>query len=414
MNFCKTGCVGLGLALVFTAGATGFGLYEPSSASHALGGAVLGRAVDASANFNNPATLTDLTNVTVTAGVLTEHPRARMRVDGGKSTKMDPGCFWLPHVHAAVPLPWDFVFGLGIMPEYGLGTEYSDSWALNWNSLDTTVESFTVNPNLAYKVTDRWSVGAGARFLYFDFEQHSRPMAYYEGYNHGVLRNHLDGDNDMKDVGWQIGSSYRLRDDFAVGALYKSRTLVHVKGISDTSVREAWDPYAAAVAKATDGKARTTLDLPPSVTAGCNWDITDTVHLGGAVGWTEWSTVDTLKFHLAKVEKPIRLHWQDTWRYTIAPSWDFADDWTLLGSYAFETDCCHRQESTMLPPTTRHFLTAGLVWRAWKGLELALDYGIVLMHGGTTHLPDASGNVHSYSPHRGLSHAVGFSVTYRF
>ena len=62
--------------------ASGFGLYEASSRTYAMGGAVIGKAVDASANFHNPATLTDLTNVTVTAGVMTEHPRARIKVDG--------------------------------------------------------------------------------------------------------------------------------------------------------------------------------------------------------------------------------------------------------------------------------------------------------------------------------------------
>ena len=40
-----------------SAHAFGFALYEPSAVSHAMGGALLGRAMDESANFNNPATL---------------------------------------------------------------------------------------------------------------------------------------------------------------------------------------------------------------------------------------------------------------------------------------------------------------------------------------------------------------------
>ena len=59
---------------------SGFALYQPSAISHAMGGALVGKAMDASANFNNPATLTDLTNITVSAGFITEHPRANMRV----------------------------------------------------------------------------------------------------------------------------------------------------------------------------------------------------------------------------------------------------------------------------------------------------------------------------------------------
>ena len=57
---------------------SGFGLYQPSTISHAMGGALVGKAMDASANFNNPATLTDLTNIQVTVGFVTEHPRGRV------------------------------------------------------------------------------------------------------------------------------------------------------------------------------------------------------------------------------------------------------------------------------------------------------------------------------------------------
>ena len=54
--------------------AAGFALYEGSARGNALGGGVMGRAVDASANFYNPATLSDLTNTVITVGMTTEHP----------------------------------------------------------------------------------------------------------------------------------------------------------------------------------------------------------------------------------------------------------------------------------------------------------------------------------------------------
>ena len=41
----------------FSVFGSGFALYEPSAVSHAMGGALLGRAMDASANVNNLATL---------------------------------------------------------------------------------------------------------------------------------------------------------------------------------------------------------------------------------------------------------------------------------------------------------------------------------------------------------------------
>jgi len=392
--------------------ASGFGLYEASTESYALGGTCVGRACDASANFYNPATLTDLERPTVTAGFMTEHPRGRMKIDGeaGYAT-MDPGCFVLPYFHAAVPLPWDFAFGLGLMPEYGLGSAYDENWALAANSIETTVTSVTLNPNLAWKITDDWSVGGGIRLLYFDFEQYSRPFSCSPTGRRlglGRVEQRLKGDNGMKDWGWQIGTKYDVRDDLSLGVVYKSRTVVNVEGSSRMN-------YAAD----SNGKAETELTLPQSVTGGFNWDISEDWHLGGAVAWTEWSSVDVLDFHLGKINKDINLNWIDTWRFALAPSWDFAEDWTAIASYVFETDCSRDQDSTMLPPSERHMISAGLVWRFSENWELSASYGMILMDGldsaCTTTDPVTKQSVrHVYSAHRALSHAAGFGVTYRF
>lgn len=435
-----------GLALVAllsarAAYASGFSLYEASTVSTALGGAVIGKAADASANFYNPATLSDLTNLTVTLGFVTEHPRCRMKVDGRSAGSMDPGFFVLPHFQMAVPLPWDFTFGLGIAPEFGLGTEYNSHWPLAWNSVETTVQGFVLNPNLAYAITDWWSVGAGLRWLYFDFEQYSHPYSPY-----GELRNHLKGDNDFLSFGWQVGTRVRLFKGFNVGAVYKSPIEASIKGRERTHVHSynqgAVNQAAQAVVQqyalmgqslsmaqaqgavlqqigagvsAANGTAKADLTLPQSIALGFNWDITGDWHLGAAFSWTDWSSIDTLTFRLPQGRTPYRMKWRDTYRFSIAPSWDFAEDWTVMASYVYDTDACNsRQESTMLPPGDRHIATVGLAWRCWRGLELALSYGIVFMHGTGMHLRNPDGSVSSMESHRGLSHAAGFSVTYRF
>ena len=446
----KLGIMASIAGLAFGSFGSGFSLYEASALSTALGGAVVGEAVDASANFYNPATLSDLTNVTVTIGFVTEHPRSRIKVNGESDTKLDPGFFVLPHFQLAVPLPYDFTFGLGFAPEYGLGTEYGRHWSMDWDSLKTTVEGFTLNPNLSYAINDRWSVGAGLRWLYFTFEQTSHPYNDY-----ARLSNHLKGDNDFEDWGWQVGTRYRLTDDISLGLMYKSeieasirdgRCTTHNRGYDDAAINATAAqlveqqcammgiPYAMAVAAGkvseaagkvrgevakgiaeANGPASADLELPQSITAGFNWDIADDWHLGAAFSWTDWSCLDTLTFRLPNGQKPVRLKWQDTYRFCVAPSWDFADDWTAMLSYVYDTDACSStQDSTMLPPGDRHIFSMGLSWRCWKGLELALSYGIVFMDGTPMHMSGPGGADYELQSHRGLSHAGGFSVTYRF
>ncbi len=402
------------LAVASAAFGSGFSLYEPSTVSHAMGGALVGRAMDASANYNNPATLTDLTNIEVTVGFVTEHPRCQVRVMrnhvGMGDQNMDPGLFWLPHFQLAVPLPYGFAFGLGGSAEYGLGTLYDDNWAMDWNTRQTDVQGYVLNPNLAYKITDSWSLGLGARWLYFDFEQTKDPIT-----PSGPVAYRMKGDNRFESVGWQVGMKYDILDNLSVGVVYKAPIEVNVRGTS--SARPLNTTLAnAATAMALCGSADASLTLPQSVSAGVNWDITPKWHLGFAASWTQWSEFDTLVFNVKPQRNPVKLQWNDTWRASLGAAYDFADDWTAMMSYTFDMDCCldGKQDSAMLPPAHRNILGAGLRWRCWRGLELALSYACIFTDGGSMDTADAAGNDYHLETCRGFCHAAGFSVTYRF
>ena len=389
---------------------SGFALYEPSVVSHAMGGALVGKAMDASANFNNPATLTDLTNIWVTAGFVTEHPRAKVRAfNNGKclgDVNTDAGLFWLPHFQLAVPLPHGFSFGLAGDAEYGLGTDYGESAPTAWNCTETTVQGYVVNPNLAYKITDKWSVGAGLRWLYFDFEQYK---------DFGLMSYHLYGNNRFESFGWQAGTKYDILDNLSVGLVYKSPIDVNVRGETDANARM---PQAMGTAAAMTDGADAGLTLPQSITAGINWDVVKTWHLGFATSWSQWSEFDTLIFNVKPQRNDVYLDWNDTWRASLGSAWDFYEDWTWMISYVFDMDCClnEDQSSMMLPPAHRNILATGFVWNCWQNLDLAVSYSCIFTDGGSMDTVDqttGTGRWHMETC-RGFCHAVGFSVTYRF
>ena len=69
----------------------------------------------------------------------------------------------------------------------------------------------------------------------------------------------------------------------------------------------------------------------------------------------------------------------------------------------------------MLPPSERHMISSGLVWHFTENLDFGLTYGLVLMDGEMSNCTNTStGKTYHYSAHRALSHAAGFTVTYRF
>ena len=391
-----------------TALGAGFALYEGSAKGTALGGAVMGRAVDGSANFYNPATLSDLTNTVVTVGFVTEHPTADTRINSTPGLKMDPGCFMLPHFHLAQPLPFGYTFGLGFAPEFGLGTHYNPDWALNWNTKETTVRGFTITPNLAYNITEDWSVSAGLRLLYFDFDQYSYP---YTGVGTYRGRYHLKGNNGFSDWGWQVSTRYKITDTVSVGAMYKSYIDTTIKGHS------TMNSPVAAVDKAASGAASADIRLPQSVTVGGNWDVTETVHLGTALTWTEWSSMPALNFRLPTGTKVTKLGWDDVFRIGFGGVWDFHENFSLLGSYVYDMDPCSTKKdrgSTMLPPGDRHIGTIGLAWH-YGPVDITLSYGLVFMCGESVYYTHpATGKSVKFDTENGISHAVGISLTYMF
>ena len=223
---------------------------------------------------------------------------------------------------------------------------------------------------------------------------------------HGI-RNHLHGNNGLSSCGWQIGTRYKILDNLSVGAVYKSKIDTRVKGHSNLST-----PVGIL-----GGAASANLDIPQSIAAGVNWDITSDWHLGAMVSWTDWSSLDTLLFKLpaAQGNKNIKLSWRDSWRVGIAPSWDFAKDWTVVVSYVYDSNvCASDQASTMLPPGDRQIVSGGLSWRLAQNLQIDATYGIVVMGCKSMHMTDPLGNSYRLECHRGLSHAAGCSLTYRF
>ena len=393
--------------------ASGFALYEPTAIGTSYGGALLGKGLDGSANSINPATLDDITNITVQVGFVTEHPRGRISISRAgrkyKCSPMDPGFFVLPHFQVVAPALWGFTFGLGVTPEYGLGTRYSHSNPMTWSSKQTTIEGFVINPNVSYRITDDWSIGAGARLLFFDFEQYSYPMSYLADVNpqYGSIRNHLHGNNGLSSCGWQIGTRYKILDNLSVGAVYKSKIDTRVKGHSNLRMPGS----------ISGGAASANLDIPQSIAAGFNWDITSDWHLGAMVSWTDWSSLDTLLFRLpaAQGDKKIKLNWHDSWRVGIAPSWDFAKDWTAVVSYVYDTNVCsYEQQSTMLPPGDRQIVSGGVSWRITQNFQIDVTYGLVIMDAKSMHMKDALGRSYRMECRHGLSHAAGCTLTYRF
>lgn len=351
----------------------GFGLYEASSRGNAMGGAIVGKTGDATANYFNPAALTDTTNVSVYAGMTLINPFCDHRVNSIQQSKMNSGWFVAPTFYLSVPVTDDLILGWGNYAEYGLGTKYKDGWALAWDTTETTIEQYTLNPNIAYKITDWWSVSAGLRVSYISFENYAQPLVGGMPLFGPTLaaKSHLKGDD--WGLGYMLGTKFKITDTIHAGIVYRSRIKHNIEG--------DFDMPATAVSGAVSGDASAKLTLPSSITTGVNWDITDDWRVGATIIWTEWSTVDNIDFILpGGTGYRQRLDFRNAFRYGMGTEYDFTNWLQGRLGYVYDLDPSHENRgTTMLPAGDRHIITSGLGFKLTEHLKLDLGLSFICM-----------------------------------
>lgn len=400
-----------------TAMGAGFGLYEASARGIGMGNGLVGSTKDASANYYNPANLTELDRPSVMVGMTLINPFCDVVVDGVSQQKMNAGWFPPPHAYVAVPVLEDLVFGFGSYCEYGLGTEYDGNWALRGDTTETTIQQFTFNPNIAYRITDDWSVAVGARMSYLTFENYKSPYfgVFPDVYDY-YGRAHLKGDDF--NCGYMLSTQYKVTDDFSLGLVYRSRINHRVEGDLDLSTPTMLGGRIPGQYISGDAKAK--LVLPASVTMGANYDFSEKFRGGASLTWTEWSTINHIDFNLPVNSYTQELNWHDAWRLGFGFEYDLTDAFTGRIGYSFDWDpSAEAHGTTMLPPGDRHIVGFGVSYGFLENWRIDLGYNFIIMESETrnvgvkNNVTDGS-DMYRFQCDNSYSHIISASIAYMF
>lgn len=413
-------CAVASFAIAGAAFGAGFGLYETSARGVGMGNGLVGSTKDASASYYNPANLTENTNVQVMVGISLINPFCDVKVDGQRQAKMNPGWFPPPHAYISTPIWGDRVFfGFGTYCEYGLGTKYDNNWDLKHDTTETTIEQFTFNPNLAFKITEDWSVAFGARMSYLTFENYKTAWDYDlspMGLGRQHIRTHLKGDDF--NCGYVLATQYKVDDKLSLGLVYRSRINHQVEG--DFNASGYVNPYTGS-ALPPSGDAKAKLVLPSSVTFGANYDFTKRFRAGAALTWTEWSTINHIDFKLPPPSaRTQNLNWHDAWRLGFGFEYDITDSFTGRIGYSYDWDSSGEAHgTTMLPPGDRHIVGFGIGYKFLKNWRIDLGYNFIIMESETRHvknekpLPGQNGS-YKFQCDNSYSHIASVSLSYSF
>ena len=164
----KLALVSTGLLFSSLSHASALYFYEIGTEDTALAGAgQAARAQDASTIVTNPAGMTRLPDHMFTGGLQALGGNIDYQLDNDR--RQSPGNVMKLTPNASgfysQKITDDLYAGIGLYGNYGLGIDYGN-WAGDRLIKKSTMAAMTLSPSLAYKLSDRVSVGASANINY--------------------------------------------------------------------------------------------------------------------------------------------------------------------------------------------------------------------------------------------------------
>ncbi|MCE0825114.1 OmpP1/FadL family transporter [Buttiauxella ferragutiae] len=339
-----------GLLLASFSHASGLYFYEMGTEDTALAGAgQAARAQDASTIVTNPAGMTRLPDHMFTGGLQVMGGDINYQLDNARQS---PGNVMnlFPNASSfySQKVSEDVYAGIGLYGNYGLGIDFGD-WAGDRLIKKSTMVAMTLSPSLAWKLSDRVSIGGSVNA------------------NYGFLsltRNVEGDDKTQKDHDWamsyRLGLLMDLTDQTRAGITWNSKTDYDFN--IDAQARfpklpnvDFTLPIGAQVR------------APQQIMLSLVHDIDKQWSVMGDLGWQDWSQFGAPQITVAgeAIDKTSRL--KDTWHTALGVQYRPAEEWRLNAGVAFDSTVYKDQSDAALT------LPTGDEWRFATGAQYQLS-----------------------------------------
>lgn len=366
------------------------GFYLQEQSPTAVGRAFAGEAANAdnaATVFFNPAGMTRLPGTNLDLGAQILDVQSAQRDTG--STRSFPGGFTTPTGGGNGGNPFDrpilvpsgylsaqlldsrFWVGLGVSSPFGLKVVYDNGWFGRYDSTGSDLKSINIQPSLAFKINDRFSIGGG-----FDIQKLSADLTsalpnLAPGLPDGTLR--IQG-QDLA-FGWNAG----VLADFGIvrlGAHYRSHIDHRLSGIAEFS--GLLGPLAAR-----NGPVRgfAPISTPDIATASAVVPF-GPARLLGSVTWTNWSRFEriTVEDATGTVFLDSEQHYRNTWSYALGGEMDVSKKLTVRAGTMFDqTPTIDGYRTTRVPDGNRIWASTGVTYHLNDMVALNMSYAHVFV-----------------------------------
>jgi long-chain fatty acid transport protein len=385
--------------------ASGFALRENSAVGtgESYAGSVSGD-YDLSTIYNNPAGMTAFTGIQQGGGVTLVDPSGKLsNVQGhnayganiSESGERDPTqAKALPSAYLLWAPNRDWRVGLAITVPFGLITSYSSTSAVRYQALKSEIDALDVNPNVAYKVNDWISIGAGATAekvkakLTNALDIGGIVGAQIDSAFHTVafgpaLSQTADGRSDVVGSSWGVGYNVGIQlkpwdEDTTIGLAYRSGIHQKIQARADFTVPSSLATLVAASGELTKTNATADLSLPANAWIGITHHFSPRLAVDASYQYTQWSSYKTLEIDFENPAQPSTVeheNYRDSSFVALGANYLLLDRLTVRSGIAFDqTPVQDKYRDYRLPDGNRYWISAGATYQLTDSIAISGAY----------------------------------------
>lgn len=323
--------------------------------------------------------------------------------DGSASARnVVPGAF-VPNLYFVAPVNDKFALGAGMNVNFGLKSEYDDSYDAGVFGGKTDLSAINLNLSGAYRVTEGLSLGLGVNAVYAkaqvernagiiaDTVKISQNAFTVGSEAEKLIPSYLTSkdtsvvslqDRAAWGFGWNAGVMYQFNEANRIGLAYHSKVDIDFTDRTATSL-------GAGVIKA-GKKGDLTLTLPDYLELSGFHQLTDKFAVHYSYKYTHWSRLTKLNASFEDGKKAFdkELQYSNNSRVALGASYNLYEKLTLRAGIAYDQAASRHHRSAAIPDTDRTWYSLGATYKFTP--NLSVDLGYAYLKGKKVHFKEVA------------------------
>lgn len=337
----------------------------------------------------------------------------------------------IPGLYAIYPLNKQFAIGISSEVPFGLKTVYDPASAARYFATESSISSLNINPSIAMKVLDNFSVGFGVDLLRTNATLDQAVDA--NSITSGFVPHDLIVENKAKDwgLGWNMGLLWKATSTTEIGFGYHSKINLDLKGDStiiglpnNLAIQNLLGFYGLH-----DAFVEAPLTLPDYATISIKQSLKPWWNVMADFSYTHWSTINKILLNFtgnrSNINNPNNLppsittvDYRNTWRFAVGEEFVVTPNWRVRMGLAYDQSPVRDENrDARLPDTNRYWVAAGTNFKFNDRMDLDLGYAHIFFNPASINRTNTVANVFvqnlvaNYSANANL---VGVQLNYHF